>query len=297
MDLTDWQWTSFITEARVTALIALALNVVYAFVILLIAIVVSGWVKGRIEAFARLHPKVDKTLFSFLGNVLKYLVLAMAVIFVLNRFGIQTTSLVALIGAAGLAIGLALQGTLSNLAAGVMIVMFRPFRVGDFIEAGGQTGSVREIALFYTEMATYDGLQIIMPNSDVWSKPIKNFSGNATRMIDLTIGIAYGADLQKAQDILTRIAAGEARALSDPAPFVKVKELGESSVDFAFRIWVKSPDWWNTRCDLLKQIKLELDGNEIEIPFPCRTLYWGEGSEPVTPGTAGPAPAITATTA
>ncbi|MEI4471665.1 mechanosensitive ion channel family protein [Frigidibacter sp. MR17.24] len=278
MDLTNWNWHNFITDDRIATLIALALNVVYAFVIIMVALVVSGWAKGRVNAIAKRYPRVDATLFGFLGNLLKYVILAMAAIFVLNRFGIQTTSLVALIGAAGLAIGLALQGTLSNLAAGVMIVMFRPFRVGDFIDAGGQMGSVVEIALFYTEMKTYDGLQIIMPNSDVWSQPIKNFSANPTRMTDLTIGVSYRSDLKKAQAVLEGIAASDPRVLAEPAPFIKVKALNDSSVDFAYRVWANRADWWSMQCEMVQRIKEEFDANGIEIPFPSRTVFH-EGGE------------------
>ncbi|MEI4488142.1 mechanosensitive ion channel domain-containing protein [Frigidibacter sp. MR17.14] len=274
MDLTNWNWHNFVTDDRIATLIALALNVVYAFVIIIVAMIVSGWAKGRVAAIARRYPRVDATLFGFLGNLLKYMILAMAAIFVLNRFGIQTTSLVALIGAAGLAVGLALQGTLSNLAAGVMIVMFRPFRVGDFIEAGGQSGTVREIALFYTELATFDGLQIIIPNSDVWSKPIKNFSSNPTRMTDLTVGISYRSDLRAAQRILEGIAESDPRALKEPAPFIKVKALNDSSVDFAYRVWANRADWWGMQCDMIQRIKEEFDANGIEIPFPSQTVFY-----------------------
>lgn len=272
MDLTDWRLDGLVTDERITLAIAMALNVVYAVVILVVALFIAAWARRRVEALTRRYPKADATLFGFLGSLVKYVILAMAAIFVLNRFGIQTTSLVAVIGAAGLAIGLALQGTLSNLAAGVMLVMFRPFRVGDFIEAGGQTGGVREISLFYTELATYDGLQIIVPNSDIWASAIKNYSANPTRMMDMTIGVSYGSDLQKAQEVLERIATSDPRALADPAPFVKVKELGASSVDFVFRVWAVRADWWALKCDLTRRIKEEFDANGIDIPFPTQTL-------------------------
>ena len=283
MDIFDWN--GLVTDERVTLAIALALNVVYAILIVIAALVIAGWAKRRVEGFARRHPKVDSTLFGFLGSLVKYAILAMAAIFVLNRFGIQTTSLVAVIGAAGLAVGLALQGTLSNLAAGVMLVLFRPFRVGDYIEGGGQSGTVREISLFYTELATYDGLQVIIPNGDIWSSAIKNYSANPTRMMDLTIGVSYGSDLQKAQEILERIATSDPRALSDPAPFVKVKELGASSVDFVFRVWANRPDWWALKCDLTRRIKEEFDANGVEIPFPTQTLFYeaNEASREATP--------------
>ena len=269
-----------VTDERVTLAIAMALNVIYAIVIFAVALMVAGWARRRVEAFARRHPRVDATLFGFLGNVVKYTIMVMALIFVLSRFGIQTASLVAVIGAAGLAIGLALQGTLSNLAAGVMLVLFRPFRVGDYIEAGGQAGSVREISLFYTELASFDGLQVILPNSDIWSSAIKNYSANPTRMMDLTIGVSYGSDLQTAQEVLERIAHGDPRALQDPAPFVKVKELGASSVDFVFRVWANRADWWALKCDLTRRIKEEFDAAGVDIPFPTQTLVYDPPSAP-----------------
>jgi len=265
--LSDW-----LTQERIDAALGLALNLAYAIVIVLLTVTVSGWLRSRIVALAARHPKLDPTLFGFLGNLAKYLVLAMGAIFVLNRFGIQTASLVALIGAAGLAIGLALQGTLSNLASGVMIILFRPFRVGQFIEAGSAAGTVKEISLFYTELRTYDGLQIIVPNGDIWSSAIKNYSANETRLIDLTVGVAYGANLKLAEEVLTRIATSDPRALQTPEPFIKVKELNESSVDFVVRVWAKSADWWVLKCDLTRKIKDEFDAQGIDIPFPTRTL-------------------------
>lgn len=266
------QLDSLITQERIDTALAFALNLIYVAAIAIATFVVAGWLRRRITALAARHPRLDPTLFGFLGNLVKYFVLAMGAIFVLNRFGIQTASLVAVIGAAGLAIGLALQGTLSNLAAGVMIVLFRPFRVGQYIEAGDCTGTVVEIALFYTELRTYDGLQIIVPNGDIWSSSIKNYSANETRMIDLQLGVSYDTDLRRARAALERIAASDPRILAEPAPFIKVKELGDSSVDFVFRVWSKSSDWWALKCDLTEEIKGEFDANEIGIPFPTRTL-------------------------
>jgi small conductance mechanosensitive channel len=264
--------SSWLTQSRIDAAILVAVNVVAALVILIVAIAVSSWAKNRIVRLSNAHAKLDDTLFGFLGNIAKYLVLAIGVIFILNRFGIQTTSLAALIGAAGLAIGLALQGALSNLAAGVMIIMFRPFRQGDFIQAGSESGTVTEIQLFYTVLLTYDGLQIIMPNSDVWKSSIVNYSANPTRMMDLTIGVAYNADLKKTQQILEEIAVSDPRALNDPAPTIRVKALGDSSVDFTFRVWANSSDFWALQAEMLRLIKQEFDANSIGIPFPTRTL-------------------------
>lgn len=271
----------YITAERIDTVIALSLNVVYALVILIVALAFSGWAKRRIEAISERHPRMDATLFGFLGNIAKYIILAMAAIFILNRFGIQTTSLVALIGAAGLAIGLALQGALSNLAAGVMIILFRPFRVGHFIEAGSSSGTVREISLFFTELKTYDGLQLILPNSDIWSSSIKNYSVNATRLVDLTIGVSYDSDLRTAEKVLKQIAEEEPRILAEPEPFIKVRELGDSSVDFVFRVWANSADWWALKCDLNRAIKEGFDAEGVGIPFPTQTvIYAPEAGDP-----------------
>ncbi|MCR8724861.1 mechanosensitive ion channel family protein [Frigidibacter sp. ROC022] len=271
----DW-----LNDDRVTAVIAIGLNLLYAVLILLAALYLSGWVKRRVQGIATRYPKVDVTLFSFLGSLAQYAVLAFAGVFILGRFGIQTTSLVALIGAAGLAIGLALQGTLSNLAAGVMLVIFRPFRVGDYIEGAGTAGTVKTINLFFTELATPANVQIIVPNGDIWASAITNYSVNETRRIDLTVGVGYGADLKQVDRVLAAIVAEEPRALADPAPFIKVANLGDSSVDFAVRVWVRRADWWDTKCDLTRAIKDRFDAEGIDIPFPTRTLVWPDRPEP-----------------
>lgn len=269
-----WTFGGFLTDDRLTLLLAMALNVIYAFVILGVALFVASWAKRRVENFSFRHPRVDKTLFSFLGNLARYGIIAVALVFVLQRFGIQATSLVAVIGAAGLAIGLALQGTLSNLASGIMLVLFRPFRVGDSIEAGGQSGTVKEISLFYSELRTYDGLQIIIPNSDIWSSSIKNYSTNSTRMVDHKIGVSYGSDLKTAERILNDLIANDPRSLQTPEPFVAVTELADSAVIFTVRVWANAGDWWGLRNDLLRGIKDRFDEAGVEIPFPTQTLVY-----------------------
>ncbi|OWY02389.1 mechanosensitive ion channel domain-containing protein [Thioclava sp. IC9] len=269
-DLTDV--SAWLTQDRIDAAIMVAVNVVAALVILLVAMAISAWAKRRIVALSQRYKRLDDTLFGFLGNMVKYLILAIGVIFILNRFGIQTTSLAALVGAAGLAIGLALQGTLSNLAAGVMIILFRPFRQGDYIAAGSESGTVTEIQLFYTVLTTYDGIQIIVPNSDIWSSAITNYSANPTRMMDLTIGVAYDADLKKTQEVLEKISLSDPRALPEPAPVIRVKQLGDSSVDFTFRVWATTADFWGLQAEYTRKIKEEFDANGIGIPFPTRTL-------------------------
>jgi len=192
------------------------------------------------------------------------------VIFVLGRFGIQTTSLAALIGAAGLAVGLALQGTLSNVAAGVMLVAFRPFKVGDFIEAAGTSGTVRAVTLFTTELTSADNVLIIVPNGDIWSSAITNYSYFETRRCDLVFGVSYDTDLRKAEQAILKCIRADDRAHPAPEPFVKVSNLGDSSVDFTVRVWCDAADYWGLKFDLTRAVKEAFDKAGIEIPFPTR---------------------------
>ena len=262
-------------EQNLDWLIGLGMNVVYACLILIVAYWVAGRVKSFLSKVGDNNADIDDTLFTFLGSVAQYLILALAVIFVLNRFGIQTTSLVALLGAAGLAIGLALQGTLSNIAAGVMLVAFRPFKLGQFVELAGYSGTVKQITLFTTEISTLDNVQITIPNGQVWDSAIKNYSAYDTRMVDLTIGVGYSADLKLAEKVMTEIVAADPRGHASPEPFIKVTALGESSVDFKVRVWCAASDYWGLKCDITRQIKDRFDEEGIDIPFPTRTIIQG----------------------
>lgn len=260
------------TEAGVQFLLQFALNVVYAALILIAALWLSGFVRERVDRLSGRHPKIDPTLFGFLASLARYGVLAVAVIFVLGRFGIETTSLVALLGVAGLAVGLALQGTLANFAAGVMLILFRPIKRGDFVEIGGRMGTVREIALFFTELTTTDNVQVILPNGDVWSRPIVNYSAHDTRRCDLTFGVSYSSDLKRAETAIREVIEADPRVLPDPEPAVRVAALSDSSVDFSVRVWCDSGDWWPLKCDLTRAVKEAFDSAGIEIPFPSRTI-------------------------
>lgn len=259
--------------------LSFVLNVFYAIAIVVIAIIFAGWIRRRIVRFSNRYPRLDATLFHFLANLTRYLILVLAIIFLLGRFGIQTTSLVAMLGAAGLAFGLALQGALSNLASGVMLLVFRPFGIGDLIEGAGQFGVVQGISLFVTELKTYDGVKVIVSNNELWSSAIKNYSANPVRMIDITVGVSYASDLKQTSSVLNALAQSDNRILKEPEPFIKVKNLGESSVDFCFRVWVNTSDWWVTQCELTERIKLALDEARIDIPFPTRTLVMENSDE------------------
>lgn len=252
--------------------VQIGLNVLIAAAILVAALWVSGFVRRQIVKLGLKYEELDDTLFLFLASLARYAILTIAVVFVLSRFGIQTTSLVALLGAAGLAIGLALQGTLSNLAAGVMLLGFRPFKIGDFVDVGGFTGTVKAITLFTTEIATSDNIQIILPNGDVWSSAIRNYSHYDRRRCDIIIGVSYDTDLKKAETALRKVIKADKRALTDPEPFVKVTNLGDSSVDFTLRVWAMAADYSNLKFALLRAIKEEFDRQNIDIPYPTTTV-------------------------
>jgi small conductance mechanosensitive channel len=219
------------------------------------------------------RAKVDATLVSFLSNIAYGLAMAFVVIAALSQLGVQTASLAAIIAAAGLAVGLALQGSLSNFAAGVMLILFRPFKAGDFIDAAGTSGTVEEVSILTTILKTPDNVKIIAPNSQIFGGIITNYSANDTRRMDLTIGVSYSDDLDKVKEILERIIKEEERILAEPEPVVAVKEMADSSVNFAFRPWVKTSDFWPTQFDLIKKIKQTFDAEGISIPFPQRDVH------------------------
>lgn len=242
-----------------------------------LAILVLGWIGAKIirgvTANIMERARFEKILISFLSNILYALVLAFVVIAALNKLGIQTASLIAVIGAAGLAIGLALQGSLSNFAAGVMIILFKHFKVGDFIEGGGIMGTVVDLNVFNTTLNTLTNEKVIVPNANMTSGPLTNYSGNTTRRIDLLIGVGYEDDLNDVRAAIARVLEAEERVLDDPAFFIGVDSLGDSSVNFTVRAWAKREDVFATKCDLLKHIKEEFDRNGISIPYPQQDVH------------------------
>lgn len=252
-----------------------------AVILAALILIVGFWISARLDNLIRSRAKasrrIDDTLGGFFGSLARYAVLAVVLVTVLNQFGVQTTSLVALIGAAGLAIGLALQGTLTNLAAGVMLILFQPFKSGHYVEAGGHSGTIKEIGLFFTELATIDNVKIILPNAEIWGHPITNYSANSERRCDLTIGVSYDTDLKTAENAIRAVIAeeqaGAGRILTSPAePFVAVVNLGDSSVDFTARVWCKASDYWPLRWHLTRAIKERFDAEGVDIPFPTRTI-------------------------
>jgi small conductance mechanosensitive channel len=243
-----------------------------------LAILVLGWwLAGRVQKLIlrtldRL-PRMDTTLKPFISSVARYAIIAITLVAVLARLGIQTTSIIAVLGAAGLAIGLALQGTLQNIAAGIMLLLLRPFKVGDYIDAGGIAGTVDEIGLFTTDMTTYDGVYRSVPNASLWNTSILNYSRLPTRRMDIPVGIAYEDDVEKAMTLLLDHLKQDSRVLSEPAPQVLVTGLGESSVDLSLRCWSERTDFWTLKFELNKNAKLWLDTAGISIPFPQRDVH------------------------
>jgi small conductance mechanosensitive channel len=217
--------------------------------------------------------RVDPSLIPFASNLVYFVLLAAVLIAVLGLFGIETTSLVAVLGTAGLAIGLALQGTLGNFSSGVMLLLFRPFHVGDFIDAAGVAGTVVEIGVFSTIMNTPDNVKIIVPNSGIFGATIKNFSANDTRRNDIVLGISYDDDISNAIAVVNAVLSKDSRVLSDPEPVVAVSELADSSVNLVVRPWCRKEDYWGLRYDLTRKLKEELEQAGCSIPYPQHDVH------------------------
>jgi len=259
-----------------------------------LAILVFGWwLAGRVHKVILRAldglPRIDATLKPFISSIARYAIIAITLVAVLARLGVQTTSIIAVLGAAGLAIGLALQGTLQNIAAGIMLLLLRPFKVGDYIDAGGIAGTVDEIGLFTTDMTTFDGVYRSVPNASLWNTSILNYSRLPTRRMDVPVGIAYEDDVEHAMTLLLDHLQQDSRVLSDPAPQVLVTSLGESSVDLSLRCWAERNDFWTLKFELNKNAKLWLDAAGISIPFPQRDVHLiptsdGGDSSPVESG-------------
>jgi len=216
---------------------------------------------------------VDKTLVSFVSNLVNMILLVVVVIAAVDALGVQTTSFIAIIGAAGLAVGLALQGSLSNFASGVLIIIFRPYKVGDWIEGAGISGGVEDVQILTTILKTGDNKQIIVPNSQIMSGIITNYSAKDTRRIDMIVGVSYDDDLDKVRDTLEKLVAAEDRILKDPVHMIAVSELADSSVNFVVRPWVKTSDYWGVKFDLTEAIKKRFDQEGISFPFPQQDVH------------------------
>ena len=256
-----------------------------------VLILVAGYFVARItsQQVRRIIVKssrLDDMLAPVVSAVVRYGILIIVGVVALAQIGVQTTSILAVLGAAGLAIGLALQGTLSNIAAGFMLLWLRPFRAGDYIDAGVAAGTVKEVGLFSTEVDTYDGIYRFVPNSQLWNTPIFNYTRNPTRLTNLAIGIDYTADIPKAKQLLLELARSDSRVKPFPEPDVFVDDLGDSSVVLRYRVWIGTSDFWATQRALLEEAKRRLEANGIGIPFPQRVIHMAKDSAPPPPAEA-----------
>ncbi|WP_233205121.1 mechanosensitive ion channel family protein [Alkalicaulis satelles] len=275
-----------LTDMMASIGLAVLSNVALAALILVAGLYVAGFISKRVRTWAIAHPRIDTTLALFFASVVKYVIIAVVIIAVLTRFGVETTSLVAALGAMTLAVGLALQGTLSNVASGVMIVFFRPYKIGDFVDISGTMGTVKDINLFLTELNTPDNKQIIVPNGRAWGNVITNFSGYQTRRVDFTFSVDYDTDLELAREVIRHVLEADERVHKDPAVFVEVGKFGDSSIDFFARGWVNAPDFWPVFWDVNRRIKLAFDAAGISIPFPHRVMVQKDGGAPGKPSGA-----------
>jgi small conductance mechanosensitive channel len=262
-------------EVLTGLLLGYGMNVVGAIVTLVAGYLLSQWLSRMISRAVRKSDKIDPVFHELPSKIVRVSVLLFTLIAVLNRFGVETTSLIALLGAAGLAIGLALQGTLSNVAAGVMLLFFRPFKVGDAVRLCGEVYIIDALGFFVCKGHLPDGPVVFLPNSLIWGHTIVNLSVTDPdmRRIDEVYGIAYGDDINAALAILHRIAAEESRILKTPAPLIKVEALGDNSVNILFRVWTARADWWETKLDLVQRCKEALEAGGCSIPYPQRDVY------------------------
>ncbi|MCC1497735.1 mechanosensitive ion channel family protein [Alcanivorax sp. 1008] len=237
--------------------------------------IVGKWLAKRISSAvdSLLSKKIDSTVSKFIGNLTQIALLAVVAIATLDRLGVETTSLIAIVGAAGLAVGLALKDSLGNFASGVMLILFRPFRVGDYVEAGGAAGTIKEIRIFATIMTTPDNKVITVPNGAIMGGNIVNFSEMPTRRVDMVVGVGYGSDLAKVKQVISAILEQDKRVLADPAPVIAVSELADSSVNLIVRPWVNAADYWAVLWDTTESVKRRFDEEGIEIPFPQMDLH------------------------
>jgi len=248
--------------------LTLATNALKALAVIILGWIVAGRAGNLVRNRVNATPEIDPTLGNFFASLVRWGILAIVLVAVLGIFGIEATSIVAVLGAASLAIGLALQGTLSDLAAGVMLVIFRPYKLGDYVDIGGTAGTVKDLNLFTTELTTPDNVQIIVPNGQSWGAIITNYSAHDTRRCDLVFGVDYGDDAERAMQIILATATADPRVLKDPEPWVRVTSLGASSVDITARLWCSAADYWDLKFQMTLAVKQAFDAGGISIPYP-----------------------------
>jgi len=259
-------------EAASSLLVEYGMSVIGAIVLFVVGRMVASWARKKLTQ-GLTRAGTDASLIPFFASMLYYVLVGVVLIAVLNLFGIETTSLIAVMGAAGLAVGLALQGTLSNFAAGVMLLIVRPIRIGDWVEVAGEAGTVKEIAIFSTILNTGDNVRIIIPNAQIFGDTVKNYSFNPTRRVDLVMGIGYGDDIGRAIEIIERVLVSDDRTLRDPAPTIAVTELADSSVNLIVRPWCNASDYWALRWDLTRALKEQLEAGGCNIPYPQTDVH------------------------
>lgn len=265
----DTQWLTDFVQMQGTSFI---INLVAAIAIF----VVGRWAAkllNRLAIKAMQRGRLDPLLVKFLGNILHALMLIFVVLAAISQVGIQTTSLIAVIGAAGLAVGLALQGSLANFAAGVLVIIFRPYKIGDYVEAGGVAGTIDDVQIFTTELCTPDNRRIIVPNGQMMNGAITNYSSHDIRRVDLVVGVGYDDDIDTVRRVLEAVVADDPRVLADPAPNIRMSAMGDSSVSWIVRPWVKAADYWDVHWEMTEAIKRRFDAEGIRIPFPQRDVH------------------------
>lgn len=260
--------------------ISYSFSVVGAIVLLIVGYIAANMIQRGVQGALNRVPNFDRTLSQFFGMIVRYIVLAIVFVMVLGQFGVQTASVIAALGAIGLAVGLALQGTLQNIAAGIMLLVLRPFRVGEYVEIDNVKGTVEDVGLFATRLVTVDGIFVLAPNSTLWNQPVYNFARNGRRRNDITIGIGYEDDIALAQETMLDLAKADPRVLRDPEAIAFVNELADSAVTVSLRYWTSDKDFLITRQQLTKAAKLAFDEKGISIPFPQQEVVF-KGAPPV----------------
>ena len=270
---------SFLSELTTWATVTIP-NIVIAIFILLVGWWLAGYAQRRTFRLIEDQPHIDSTLRSIISSLVRYTILAVVLVAALGQVGVQTTSILAALGAIAIAVGLAMQGTLSNIAAGIMLVWLRPFRVGDAIESASIAGTVREVGLFATELQTYDGVFVFVPNSELWNSRIRNYSRLPTRMVELKFGVAYSDDIARGLQVLRDLGKRDSRIASEPEPLVFVDQLADSTVILALRVWVSTADYWPAHRDLLQRGKAVLEAAGLSLPFPQRDVHLHQAPAP-----------------
>ena len=253
-----------------------ALSVAAKVALALLIFIVGRWLAKKAVAFTHkmmTRSRLDETVANFLGRIIYGLLLVIVALAALSKVGVQTTSVVAILGGAAVAIGLSLKDQLSNFAAGIMIVTFRPFVRGDYVQISSHTGTVTEITLVNTHLTTTNNHDVVIPNSSITTSAVINYTALPNRRVDITVGIGYDADIKTAKDVMLNLATSNPKAFTDPAPVIRVTNLGDNSVDLTLNVWTTNDDWWSMQCDLLEQFKYALDDNKIDMPFPQRSVH------------------------